>query len=191
MRRSQFRPQDRRRPKLPLRPTRVQEAYSEQHDERHAEIDGVYTAYDKADVLQGVSLKVEASTITCLLGSNGSGKTTLVRSILGLTPPRAGRIVFDGTDITHLPTHRIIAAGIACILEGRRFFLLQWRKTFGSAATRNARTRSPRRAWPRSCRFSSPRRAAQAACRNDVRRRASDGLDRPRPDVCTKAAVDR
>jgi len=86
------------------------------------EIDGVYTAYDKADVLQGVSLTVEAGRITCLLGSNGSGKTTLVRSILGLTPPRAGRIVFDGTDITRLPTHRIIAAGIACIPEGRKVF---------------------------------------------------------------------
>jgi branched-chain amino acid transport system ATP-binding protein len=86
------------------------------------EIEDVYTAYDKADVLQGVSLKVEAGSITCLLGSNGSGKTTLVRSILGLTPPRARRIVFDGTDITHLPTHRIIAAGIACIPEGRKVF---------------------------------------------------------------------
>ena len=86
------------------------------------EIEDVYTAYDKADVLQGVSLKVEAGRITCLLGSNGSGKTTLVRSILGLTPPRAGRIVFNGADITHLPTHRIIACGIACIPEGRKVF---------------------------------------------------------------------
>jgi branched-chain amino acid transport system ATP-binding protein len=86
------------------------------------EIEHVYTAYDKADVLQGVSLKVEAGSITCLLGSNGSGKTTLVRSILGLTPPRAGRIMFNATDITHLPTHRIIAAGIACIPEGRKVF---------------------------------------------------------------------
>ena len=86
------------------------------------EIEGVYTAYDKADVLQGVSLKVEPGRITCLLGSNGSGKTTLVRSILGLTPPRAGRIVFDGADITRLPTHKIIAAGIACIPEGRKVF---------------------------------------------------------------------
>jgi branched-chain amino acid transport system ATP-binding protein len=86
------------------------------------EIDGVYTAYDKADVLEGVSLAVTAGRITCLLGSNGSGKTTLVRSILGLTPARAGRIVFDGTDITRLPTHRIIAAGIACIPEGRKVF---------------------------------------------------------------------
>jgi branched-chain amino acid transport system ATP-binding protein len=86
------------------------------------EIDGVTTAYDKADVLQGVTLAVEAGSITCLLGSNGSGKTTLVRSILGLTPARAGRIVFNGADITRLPTHRIVAAGIACIPEGRKVF---------------------------------------------------------------------
>jgi branched-chain amino acid transport system ATP-binding protein len=86
------------------------------------EIEDVYTAYDKADVLQGVSLTVNAGKITCLLGSNGSGKTTLVRSILGLTPARAGRIVFDGADITRIPTHKIIAAGIACIPEGRKVF---------------------------------------------------------------------
>jgi branched-chain amino acid transport system ATP-binding protein len=86
------------------------------------EIEGVTTAYDKADVLQGVTLAVEADSITCLLGSNGSGKTTLVRSILGLTPARAGRIVFNGVDITRLPTHRIVAAGIACIPEGRKVF---------------------------------------------------------------------
>jgi branched-chain amino acid transport system ATP-binding protein len=86
------------------------------------EIENVFTAYDKADVLQGISLAVEPGRITCLLGSNGSGKTTLVRSILGLTPPRAGRIVFDGSDITQLPTHRIVAAGIACIPEGRKVF---------------------------------------------------------------------
>jgi len=88
----------------------------------HLEIEDVYTAYDRADVLQGISLNVEANRITCLLGSNGSGKTTLVRSILGLTPARAGRIVFNGIDVTALPTHRIIAAGIACIPEGRKVF---------------------------------------------------------------------
>ena len=86
------------------------------------EIAEVHTAYDKADVLQGVSLAVEAGSITCLLGANGSGKTTLIRSILGLTPPRAGRITFDGGDITRLPTHKVIAAGIACIPEGRKVF---------------------------------------------------------------------
>jgi branched-chain amino acid transport system ATP-binding protein len=73
-------------------------------------------------VLDGVSLKIAPGRITCLLGSNGSGKTTLIRSILGLTPPRAGRIAFDGVDITTLPTHKVIAAGIACIPEGRKVF---------------------------------------------------------------------
>src|SRR5215470_2345649 len=86
------------------------------------DIENVYTAYDRADVLNGVSLKVEPGRITCLLGSNGSGKTTLIRSILGLTPARAGRIAFDGADITALPTHKVIAAGIACIPEGRKVF---------------------------------------------------------------------
>ena len=86
------------------------------------DIENVTTAYDKADVLEGVSLKIEPGRITCLLGSNGSGKTTLIRSILGLTLPRAGRIAFDGEDITGLPTHKVIAAGIACIPEGRKVF---------------------------------------------------------------------
>jgi branched-chain amino acid transport system ATP-binding protein len=85
-------------------------------------IDNVYTAYDKADVLDGVSLRIAPGRITCLLGSNGSGKTTLIRSILGLTPPRAGRIAFEGNDITALPTHKVIEAGVACIPEGRKVF---------------------------------------------------------------------
>jgi branched-chain amino acid transport system ATP-binding protein len=86
------------------------------------DIEGLYTAYDKADVLEGVSLTIEPGRITCLLGSNGSGKTTLIRSILGLTPARAGLISFDGADITAMPTHKVIAAGIACIPEGRKVF---------------------------------------------------------------------
>jgi branched-chain amino acid transport system ATP-binding protein len=86
------------------------------------DIEDLYTAYGRADVLEGVSLKVEPGRITCLLGTNGSGKTTLIRSILALTKPRAGRIRFDGTDITALPTHKVIAAGVACIPEGRKVF---------------------------------------------------------------------
>ena len=86
------------------------------------DIKGVTTAYDKADVLEGVTLAIEPGHITCLLGSNGSGKSTLIRSILGLTPPRVGQITFDGADITGLPTHKVIAAGIACIPEGRKVF---------------------------------------------------------------------
>ena len=86
-------------------------------------IEGVSTAYDKANVLENVSLTAASGKITCLLGSNGSGKTTLVRSILGLTPPNKGTIRFGGVDLTGLPTHRVIAAGVACIPEGRRVFL--------------------------------------------------------------------
>ena len=86
------------------------------------EVEGVYTAYDKADVLVDVSVSARPGRITCLFGSNGSGKTTLIRSILGLTPPNRGRIAFDGRELTGLPTHGIIAAGISCIPEGRRVF---------------------------------------------------------------------
>jgi branched-chain amino acid transport system ATP-binding protein len=85
-------------------------------------IEGISTAYDKANVLENVSLNAAPGKITCLLGSNGSGKTTLIRSILGLTPPNRGRIRFDGKELTGLPTHRVIAAGVACIPEGRRVF---------------------------------------------------------------------
>lgn len=85
-------------------------------------IENVYAAYDKADVLEGVSLSAETGKITCLLGSNGSGKSTLIRAILGLTPPRQGRILFNGQDLAGLPTHKVIAAGIACIPEGRKVF---------------------------------------------------------------------
>ena len=85
-------------------------------------VNHITTAYDTADVLHDVSLSIAPGKITCILGSNGSGKSTLIRSILGLTPPRSGQIVFDGQPITGLPTHRIIAAGIACIPEGRKVF---------------------------------------------------------------------
>jgi len=85
-------------------------------------VEDVYTAYDKADVLKGVSLSAAAGKITCLLGSNGSGKTTLIRSILGLTRPNSGQISFAETRLTDLPSHRIIATGIACIPEGRKVF---------------------------------------------------------------------
>ena len=85
-------------------------------------VENVYAGYDKADVLQDVSLTVASGSITCILGSNGSGKSTLIRAILGLTPPRRGRVMFGGADLAGMPTHRIIAAGIACIPEGRKVF---------------------------------------------------------------------
>jgi branched-chain amino acid transport system ATP-binding protein len=86
------------------------------------QLEDVYTAYDRADVLSGVSLQVEPGRITCILGANGAGKSTLIRSVLSLTPPRRGRVLHDGTDITGMPTHRVVRRGIACIPEGRRIF---------------------------------------------------------------------
>ncbi|MGO9066298.1 MAG: ABC transporter ATP-binding protein [Myxococcaceae bacterium] len=85
-------------------------------------VEHVFTPYERADVLLDVSLRVAPGSITCLLGSNGSGKTTLIRSILGLTPPRSGSICFAGTELTGLPTHRIVRLGIGCIPEGRKVF---------------------------------------------------------------------
>lgn len=85
-------------------------------------VEHIHTAYDKADVLHDVSLVAEAGKITCILGSNGSGKSTLIRSIVGLTPPRAGRILFGDVELTGLSSHRVIATGIACIPEGRKVF---------------------------------------------------------------------
>lgn len=86
------------------------------------EIRGVSSAYDKADVLQDISLTIEPGRITCLLGSNGAGKSTLIRGILGLTQPHTGQILLDDEDITRLPTHKIISRGIAAIPEGRKMF---------------------------------------------------------------------
>lgn len=86
------------------------------------QLENVRAGYDQADVLTDITLEVEHGGITCILGSNGAGKSTLIRVILGLTPARAGRVLFDGRDISRLPTHEIIAAGVSCIPEGRRIF---------------------------------------------------------------------
>jgi branched-chain amino acid transport system ATP-binding protein len=85
-------------------------------------INHVFTAYDRIDVLEDVSIEVKQGEITCILGANGAGKSTLIRSILGLTPANRGQIIFNGVDITRLPSHRIIEQGIACVPEGRRVF---------------------------------------------------------------------
>lgn len=86
------------------------------------ELRDIHSSYDRVDVLHGVSLNVAQGSITCLLGANGAGKSTLIRAILGLTAPHTGTIRFDGHAIERLPTHRVIASGIACIPEGRKVF---------------------------------------------------------------------
>jgi len=85
-------------------------------------VEGLRVGYDRADVLEDVSLTVAPESITCLLGSNGSGKTTLIRAILGLTRPRRGKVRFGDLDLTSRATHEIVSAGVACIPEGRKVF---------------------------------------------------------------------
>lgn len=85
-------------------------------------ISGIKSFYGETQALFGVSLTVGEGEAVALLGANGAGKTTLLRSILGLTPARAGRIEFGGTDITALPTHEIAKQGIGWVPEERRIF---------------------------------------------------------------------
>jgi branched-chain amino acid transport system ATP-binding protein len=80
------------------------------------------TAYDRADVLSGVSVTARRGEITCILGANGAGKTTLIRSVLGLTRPRAGSVRFGRHELVGRPTHEVVSLGIACIPEGRKVF---------------------------------------------------------------------
>ncbi len=83
---------------------------------------GIETYYGDSHILQGVTLAAAPAKITCLLGRNGAGKTTTVRTIMGLTPPRAGRITFNGRDITGAPPHQVARAGIALVPQGRGIF---------------------------------------------------------------------
>jgi branched-chain amino acid transport system ATP-binding protein len=84
--------------------------------------EGLHTFYGKSHILRGVGLEVAEGKITALLGRNGAGKTTTLRSLMGLTPAREGRITIFGTDTGHWPTHRIAASGVGYVPEGRRIF---------------------------------------------------------------------
>jgi branched-chain amino acid transport system ATP-binding protein len=84
--------------------------------------DGLHTFYGKSHILRGVDLRVEEGRITALLGRNGAGKTTTLRSLMGLTPAREGRVTVFGNDVTRWPTFRIAAVGVGYVPEGRRIF---------------------------------------------------------------------
>jgi branched-chain amino acid transport system ATP-binding protein len=86
------------------------------------EVQDIHTYYGDAYVLQGLSLKLEQGQILGLLGRNGVGKTTLVNSIVGFTPPRRGRIVFKGDDITQKPSFETVRTGMGLVPQGRRVF---------------------------------------------------------------------
>ncbi|MGH7383976.1 MAG: ABC transporter ATP-binding protein [Candidatus Rokuibacteriota bacterium] len=86
------------------------------------EVDAIHTYYGESHVLHGVSLRVAAGEAVALLGRNGAGKTTAIRSIVGFTPPRAGRVVFEGQAVERWPAHRIARRGLALVPQGRRIF---------------------------------------------------------------------
>jgi branched-chain amino acid transport system ATP-binding protein len=85
-------------------------------------VEDVHTYYGSSHILQGISLAVEPREVVAVIGRNGVGKTTLVRSIVGLTPARSGRIVFKDTEITRMPAHRIAKLGVGLVPQGRRIF---------------------------------------------------------------------
>jgi branched-chain amino acid transport system ATP-binding protein len=86
------------------------------------DLDGVEASYGRIRALRGISLAVDRGEIVALIGSNGAGKTTTLRTISGLMHPAAGRVVFNGKDITHEPPDRIVQLGICQSPEGRRLF---------------------------------------------------------------------
>ena len=99
-------------------------------------VEGLQTSYGQSQVLFGVDLKVERGEVITLLGRNGMGKTTTIRSIMGMTPPQAGNISFDGKPMRGLGSHRIARLGLGLVPEGRGIFpsLTVWENLTATAA---------------------------------------------------------
>jgi branched-chain amino acid transport system ATP-binding protein len=86
------------------------------------ELQAIDTYYGPIHILQGLTLRVEAGELVCLLGGNASGKSTTLKTILGIVPPRNGTVSFGGEDVTRRPTSYRIQRGIAIVPENRRLF---------------------------------------------------------------------
>ena len=85
-------------------------------------VEDIHTYYGDSYILQGISIRVKEGEVIGLLGRNGMGKTTLIRSIIGFTPPRRGRVVFKDTDVTHTRPFQIARLGISVVPQGRQIF---------------------------------------------------------------------
>ncbi|HRO01423.1 MAG TPA: ATP-binding cassette domain-containing protein, partial [Nitrobacter sp.] len=85
-------------------------------------IRGLRAAYGKIEALKGIDLDIQAGEIVALIGANGAGKSTLMMTIFGRPHARAGQILFDGEDISSMPTHEVSRLRIAQSPEGRRIF---------------------------------------------------------------------
>jgi len=86
------------------------------------EVEGIHSFYGLSHILFGVSLRVEAGEVVCLLGRNGAGKTTTLKSIMGLTPPKQGSIKFKGEEITGKEPYLLARKGIGYVPDERRIF---------------------------------------------------------------------
>ena len=86
------------------------------------EVEGLEVCYGKSTALHGIDLEVAEGEVAALLGRNGAGRSTTLRAIMGLVPPKRGRIRFAGTDVTGWEPYRIARAGIAYVPEDRRVF---------------------------------------------------------------------
>ena len=85
-------------------------------------LDDIHTYYGHIHAIKGISMEVNQGEIVTLIGANGAGKTTTLRTISGLVHPRKGKILLNGKDITGLPPHKIVAAGVGHVPEGRGIF---------------------------------------------------------------------
>jgi branched-chain amino acid transport system ATP-binding protein len=85
-------------------------------------LDNIRAGYEDSVVIDGLSLAIEQGEVVCLLGANGAGKTTTMRAVTGLIPLQAGTIVYDGEDISQMPPHERVTAGICLSPEGRQVF---------------------------------------------------------------------
>lgn len=85
-------------------------------------VENLNVLYGSYQVLWDVSLQVGQKEVTAVLGPNGSGKSTVLKAIMGLVPVRSGKVIFEGEDLTRVPTHKMVAYGISMVLERRRLF---------------------------------------------------------------------
>ncbi|OKO86675.1 ABC transporter ATP-binding protein [Bradyrhizobium sp. AS23.2] len=85
-------------------------------------VENLNVLYGDFQILWDVSMTVGAKEVVAVLGPNGSGKSTVLKAIMGLTPVRSGKIIFEGEDLTKVPTHEMVARGISMVLERRRLF---------------------------------------------------------------------